>query len=287
VSNGVSDFLSCHSGSVYCRPSVPVNLQNAALAQILQLLEGTPNVRTVARKKRKAVQHEESRKRRKVDDAAADQDISMVSAVEVEPVMDSVLGETSIARHIVYGINGVTRRLEQQVDAARLPTVFTTATSTDSPPSPLEYIFVCRADVDPPLLINHIPHLVAAFNSVRTKDCIKLIPLPKGSEASLALALGIRRAAVVALDVSTLKTFITLLMHLQSDFPSKDALQAILKNAPIVSATWLTQRPSQLIPTHVKHVRTTAPVDMKKMKELRSTGRAEAKAKKADRKAAL
>ena len=281
VSNGVSDVQPFHNDSVY-RPSVAVNLQNAALAQILQLLEGIPQTRTEARKKRKAAQHVEARKRRKVDNPETGDDISMVSAVDIGP--GSVSDETpAITRHIVYGINDVTRRLEEQVDAARLPTVFTTATSTDSLPSPLEYIFVCRADVDPPLLINHIPHLVAAFNSVGTKRSIKLIPLPKGSETSLAKALGVRRAAVLALDVSVFKYYIALLMSFQFDFPSKDGLQAILKNVPIVTATWLTQRPSQLVPTHVKHVRTTAPVDMKKTKELRSIGRAEAKAKKADR----
>lgn len=69
--------------------------------------------------------------------------------------------------------------------------------------APIRIVLVCRADIDPPLLVSHIPHLVAACNSATTDPDmrVKLVTLPKGAENTLAHAMGLRRAAVLAFDV--------------------------------------------------------------------------------------
>ena len=107
------------------------------------------------------------------------------------------------------GINQVTKKLEAQIKSYRA--TIANASNENARPydssSALVVIFVCRADVDPPLLIAHLPHLVAAYNSCLFSrpsprlGLIKLVPLPKGAEFSLAEALGIRRVAALALDV--------------------------------------------------------------------------------------
>lgn len=106
-------------------------------------------------------------------------------------------------RHLIYGINAVTKRLEDQSLRPPHMNVLTLPETSITPPKPLKYIFVCRADVDPPLLIEHLPHLVAAYNSARPSQYAKLVPLPQGSESLLAQILGIRRVTVLGIDVSS------------------------------------------------------------------------------------
>ena len=56
-------------------------------------------------------------------------------------------------------------------------------------------------------------------------------------------------------------------------------LHTMLEPIPVLAASWLsntTHLPS-LIPTHIKHLRTTAPKDMKAAKEVRNRERAEVK----------
>ena len=76
--------------------------------------------------------------------------------------------------------------------------------SGPSPRAPIHSVFVCRSDIDPPLLVSHIPYLVAACNSA-VKDSntphLKLVSLPKGAESKLAQETGLRRVAVLAIDV--------------------------------------------------------------------------------------
>ena len=112
----------------------------------------------------------------------------------------------SILRHIVYGINAVTKRLELQSHSLRRPTTIISIPSVETQPSRhFKYLFVCRQDVDPAILIDHLPHLVASCNSVQASNHVKLVPLPKGSELVLAQTLGIRRVTVLGIDVSPAK----------------------------------------------------------------------------------
>lgn len=108
----------------------------------------------------------------------------------------------AILDHLIYGINAVTKRLEAQARQVRRSVVISTKPLDESETQvPISLVFVCRADVDPPILIDHLPQLVAACNSVHSKTPVKLVPLPKESEGILAEKIGIRRVCALALDV--------------------------------------------------------------------------------------
>jgi ribonuclease P/MRP protein subunit POP3 len=186
----------------YNRPSVPINLQNAVLAYILQILEGVSEYHdtcsALSRKRKRAAKSlcdgspkDKKQKSQEQGIAATDQDDAIKSP--------------SILRHIVYGINAVTKRLELQSHSLRRPTVIPTPTVEIQSSPPFKYIFVCRQDVDPAILVDHLPHLVASCNSAQASNYVKLVPLPKGSELVLAQTLGIRRVTVLGIDVSPVK----------------------------------------------------------------------------------
>lgn len=79
--------------------------------------------------------------------------------------------------------------------------------------------------------------------------------------------------------------------------PDLEAFQSLLDSVPVLRASWLSQpehtpnsHPGKLgallVPTHIRQLRTTVPKDMKASKEQRTKGRAEAKRRKKERKAA-
>jgi len=214
------------------RPSVPINVQNAVLSRLILSLEGVAvhhaSKATQSReKKRQRDEQSGPNKRRKTSagnedgasdpialrggtSAAPDEPMSVQEDADQEPVVPTGL---PIIPHLILGINQVTKRLEHQARAYR-QTLNATKTITDNgtsqpPPSgPISVVFVCRADVDPPLLISHLPTLIASCNSSRNTltdpgsyPPIKLVPVPKGSESLLADTTGLRRLAVLALDV--------------------------------------------------------------------------------------
>jgi len=124
------------------------------------------------------------------------------------------------------GLNEVTRALERSITTLRscqtkkqLPNDF----------KPISLVLVCLADINPPNLVAHIPHLVSVYNSmlmtqeiITTKkrrkgaplsilpprpEGIKLVTLPKNAESSLAGSIGLRRVSVVAFYVSSFSFF--------------------------------------------------------------------------------
>lgn len=163
------------------------------------------------RKRAEKLQGKDSAKRQKLESHNAES--KEPSATQPPTVPDQVTPEHDetqlvpppMISHITIGINEVTKRLETQAQ----PTRSTVTADTDSDEAnaaaiaPIRVVFVCRDDVNPLTLINHLPHLAAAVNSIRNAPTVKLIPLPKGSESSLAHTIGMRRAAVIAFDVST------------------------------------------------------------------------------------
>ncbi|KAL5494602.1 POP3 [Sanghuangporus weigelae] len=248
-----------------------------------------------------------------------------------------------ILQHVTIGINAVTKLLEQQCciprqnifetlsksNAAKTSTDRDEAavdevmgdTSTDSvvdqnshsnlnvssdpaaTRAPIRTVLVCLPDIDPPLLVAHIPYLVAACNSKAnynnndssaTHDPsarIKLISLPKGAEVKLAQATGLRRISVLALDETVSRDEI-LSQHLSSVetivAPWLMGLGAAV--TPALSASTIPKTKPKTIPpervrllrrrlepTHIKQLRTTAPKDMRTAKALRAKGRALAK----------
>lgn len=139
--------------------------------------------------------------------------------LEQDGIRDQCTTAPPILQHLTIGINEVTRRLEAQIKSARRRVTLSDA----DPASPIvssahstliSLIFVCRADVDPPALIAHLPHLVAAWNSSQkgsSAKILKLVPLPKGAESALAKAMGLRRVAVIAVNV---RSFSLIRVHL-------------------------------------------------------------------------
>lgn len=184
------------------RPSVPINLQNAVLAYILQILDGVSkyhdNCSALSRKRKRAA--------KSLCDASSKDKKQKSQEQEIATDHDDAIKCPSILRHIVYGINAVTKRLELHSHSLRRPTtVIPTPTVEIQSNRPFKYIFVCRQDVDPAILVDHLPHLVASCNSAQASNHVKLVPLPKGSELVLAQALGIRRVTVLGIDVSLVK----------------------------------------------------------------------------------
>ncbi|KAL0951566.1 hypothetical protein HGRIS_008248 [Hohenbuehelia grisea] len=247
---------------------VPVNLQNALLAQLISGLDGLAEYNTSRwaenRKRKRSTaklgRADEPKKRRTMTDAGSK------AAEEILSLDIVCLDKPEILQHLFVGINDVTRRLETQVREARqvvkAPAEHTPASTRTESRQDIAVLFVCKDDMDPPLLTNHLPHLVAAHNSVKKTDPIKLVPLPKGSEASLAAAFGLRRLAVIGMD---------------SYPPLLEPLRHLLDSVPVLRTPWLSTNAPPLIPTHIKQVRTSAPVDMKASKEKRVEGRRAAK----------
>ncbi|KAG7088408.1 hypothetical protein E1B28_012405 [Marasmius oreades] len=237
-------------------PSVPVNLQNLILAQTSTLLDG------IAEYQRLKGIIQRKRKRGKCDESGGN--------IETPPILS----------HLTVGINAVTKRLEGQLGRRKNLVKITSASDSitlqddslsSSTLASIRVVLVCRADVNPPILIDHIPHIVAAFNSSlpshqEKEKPILLSPLPSGAEHTLAELLGLRRVAVLAFDDET---------------PNLAVLLKDSEKIPVITAPWLVPlQPQQIIPTHIKQVRTTAPKDMKVAKEQRAAGRKAAKAKK-------
>jgi ribonuclease P/MRP protein subunit POP3 len=122
----------------------------------------------------------------------------------------SSISSPPILKHLVIGLNEVTKYLERHITRLRESMVGEKALSEDtSLPCAL---FACRWDLNPPTLISHIPHLVASFNTLanlynakfQTATAIpdlKLINLPKGAESSLSDCIGIRRVSMVLINV--------------------------------------------------------------------------------------
>lgn len=181
------------------RPSVSANIQNSILAHLVDLLDGVAEYHRTccvnAQKKKRISTRQLTRKN------------SNESYPEGPSTLpdNAELSEPPILKSLTYGINAVTKRLESQIVNCR--PIITLGSSNESQPTekhhPIRYLFVCRADVDPPILIDHLPHLVAIYNVLRGSNAppTALITLPKGAEGTLAQVIGVRRLAVLAIDV--------------------------------------------------------------------------------------
>ncbi|KAG8982539.1 hypothetical protein FRB90_006712 [Tulasnella sp. 427] len=200
--------------------------------------------------------------------------------------------------HVVFGLNAVTKSLEAQSfslrsasngDPSPLGSRSSGGTHADQSAhvvnvhlkkdAPLRLVLVCRTDIDSPTMIAHLPTLTAACNSVRRASAqqnppdsdVLLVGLPYGAETTLAEGSGLRRAAVVAFDAQT---------------PGlEDRLAPFLPSIPILHAHWLAVAPvttppenrsktssstTRLAPTHIKHLKTTAPKDIRAAKQTRT-----------------
>ena len=198
-----------------------MTLQNNILDCIIDLLEGASDYHhhccVVNRKRKRACKRAEMSSWKKIAEGPNDNTLKSAEPLIPTAAQDTPMdidgkalhsGDTAdvieppvFLRHLTIGINAVTKRLEAQSSRSHM-NVVTYPEITITPPKPVKYIFVCRGDVEPALLIEHLPHLVAAYNSYRPSQYAKLVPLPRGSERALAQILGIRRVTVLGIDVS-------------------------------------------------------------------------------------
>ncbi|KZT30896.1 hypothetical protein NEOLEDRAFT_1052975 [Neolentinus lepideus HHB14362 ss-1] len=283
-------------------PSIPMNIQNSILAHVIAMLDDVASYhlsRDQANRKRKRTKMttikdaaERISKRRKKDITAE------VATQPAERVDETPFGSpsrnqeaTSAAEILVspdppdmlafltIGINAVTKRLETQAKAARQVIARSgTGIAAPTPGSsrPVRIILACSGDIDPPILIGHLPEIVAACNSAARGHThatelppkyIKLVPLPRGAEFSLSEAIGLRRASVLAID---------------ADAPGLSAIDDLINQVPTLAVSWLdphssTNPEQSLIPTHIKQTRTSVPKDSRAAKQQRAQGKADAK----------
>lgn len=282
-------------------PSVPVNLQNSILARVIDMSEGVSEYHLsrekMSRKRKRSQKGSNSRrsKRRCPGEQAVQADGNVGEDPEpttayIDPAFppaprtepddetsgNSILPQPVIRPHLTTGINEVTKLLERVAQSYRqtISALDTLVPESRSDTASI-LILVCRGDVDPPILIDHLPYLVAACNSSRSDSLdngIWLVPLQKGAESSLADALGLRRVSVLAVH---------------GDAPRFRELAPLLGGVQLLRASWLIPRQGQherLVPTHVKQLRTTAPKDMKGAKEQRARSRAAARERKKEKK---
>lgn len=133
-------------------------------------------------------------------DAAAGQpgiDVPVVSA-------DNTSLTPSILNHLTIGINEVTKMLELTAKAQRHAASSEPPEAATQRPSTSRLVAVCLPDINPSVLVGHLPNLVAACNSTSSSGELRrtwLVPLPKGAEQALATAVGLKRVATIAIDV--------------------------------------------------------------------------------------
>ncbi len=214
----VSSHITAQLVAEPCRPTVPLNAQNTILARLVDMLsvvaEHNLSRERTSRVKRKrwAAQAIDASKRARIRAELGSCSTTVdapLATPEGDSSDDAVTAPVTppILRSLAAGINEVTKRLEtiarshrhivnSDMDKDGETAQGSNATSRD------RLVVVCRADVDPPALVSHIPNLVASCNSRREEGGRTwLISLPKGAEHTLAEALGLRRAAAMLIEV--------------------------------------------------------------------------------------
>ena len=203
---------------------MPENVQNAVLAGIISALDGVADMHHEARreswKRKKEMNKEETRKKAKLQDGderqsepamqvdGTDSEDVPQTANENATISDAPQRLPSSLSYLTFGINEVTKLLEAHAQHQRRKTLPQVPGSSAPSASSSILVAACLADINPPILIGHLPNLVAACNS--GKGCeitIWLVPLPKGSEEALAAAAGLKRVAVIAIKASIIHPF--------------------------------------------------------------------------------
>jgi ribonuclease P/MRP protein subunit POP3 len=213
--------------NAHVRPVLPHNTQTGIVAHVVKLLAGVCeyNVgrRLQSRKRKRASRSASSdmaKRRRLVPDVSLGDkrnplasEWGPVAADDMRPSSSIPLVPPAVYAHLSVGINEVTKALEllaMQARPRRIPDSSEADTSQAAVHSrvPVQVVLVCLHDLDSPAMIAHLPQLVAACNSARRLSAtdrhqpVKLVPLPKGTEGTLANALGLRHASALAFDVS-------------------------------------------------------------------------------------
>ncbi|GAA5923153.1 uncharacterized protein JCM15063_003553 [Sporobolomyces koalae] len=160
----------------------------------------------------------------------------------------------------------------------------------------IDSVFVCKPDINPPSLVAHLPGMVAAANGVRQalsqqeaaegtmqldqppqprdydRPRVRIIPLDQGAEKVLADALGLRRVAVIGIS-SLAPGMQDVLQLLENHLEPPTApwlVPHLLNRPPAPTATTVTEpatvpqdHTDRFVETHIKHLKTSAPLNPK------------------------
>ncbi|KAI9323852.1 hypothetical protein BX666DRAFT_2022563 [Dichotomocladium elegans] len=195
-------------------PAIPNELNETILTDLINILAPIGQYRQ-ARK--------EQRKSQKKQDAKA--------AVAPPPP-----AEPELHKRLVIGLNDVTRFLEKEIEHRGGKAESATSGTTTA-------IFVCRRDLQPSHLCNHLPAMACLAKA-------KLVGLPKDSSMKLAVALGLQRVGCVLVQIVEDK---------------EERLRLDLEDVPFVDAPWLSSVSDiSFQRTQIKTLETTATIKPKK-----------------------
>lgn len=215
-------------------------------------------------------------------------DLSRSGSMEVD--------NTAASQQPVFvGLNTVTKRLEQLIsfESSTRRSASTQGESRQPAPAPIDTVFVCREDLNPPKLVAHFPLLVCAVNAVchppaERKTSLQLISLPSGAEQLLAETLQVRRCGVIALATSLLPPHLSetlkkrllecQLTPLRAEWLDAAAQAALLLRQQLITGSSSNQHSSRFQPRpQVHQVATTAPTNLNACKLQKKHSRAEKK----------
>lgn len=188
---------------------------------------------------------------------------------------------------VLAGVNSITRQLEEEVDK-----IIRSGLNYQDKGKGKEgvdafdtrIVFVCRQDGSPISLFAHLPMLTCTVNAVRSvssaaKDLV-LFPLPSGSEALLARAVGVRHCSAFALTSHFPREQLdTILAAVKQQTGTVGQLQAPWLTTAIHTAAKAASHsddtPAQLFlePAKIKFLRTTQPSDLNACKALKKSKR--------------
>lgn len=140
--------------------------------------------------------------------------------------------EPECLKHITLGFNSTVKVLEAQAKSKFKKTPLNT--------TPLKYVFVCKPDIEPPLITQQFPTL--CYTSSTESNIVKLIALPRGSMSKIEEALG-KPTGIIGMESFE---------GISSSF--KD----LLDDVPDVKVPWLENMSYQAL--NVKMLKTTAPI---------------------------
>lgn len=172
-------------------------------------------------------------------DSQAQQEIKqfLIHLIEPPSAPTSSLNSDGKDTPFVLGFNSVVKVLEKQADPS----------SNDKTHQPLDYVFVCKPDIQPQLIIQHFPTLCFMASK---QHPVKLVQLPRGTAPELEAKLN-SKTTIIGLRKN-------------SSMPSQ--FLALLDSVAPVDVPWLSSN-IQFEKPNIKFIETTQPIITKTKKK--------------------
>ncbi|TPX57858.1 hypothetical protein PhCBS80983_g03532 [Powellomyces hirtus] len=226
-----------------------------------------------------AAQKNKKKKKRKLADVAVDTIFNAAAApgsAQVAPTTTTTLPPTpppDIIQSITLGLNKVASELTRQQRHTSL---------LDTPFKPLRMVFLCSGDITSANLYAHIPTLTYLAG-----EAILLCPFAKGAQPKLALALGMKSCAALAVKTDApLFDELHALVASKVPPPSIPWIPRPQPNATTTATTSIASVAQSLLlyqPTKIMTYKTTAPLGSTRRNDQKGKfGNASKKARKDD-----